>query len=193
MAERESVQTIERNPQKAKGVEVTTATLLRTESGVSGGGESVAPITIFQRNKRGTRVPTKSQIFHVEEKRAVGEYEFARDIAQPVVDYPLDNFSILSRQERQRYLTASRIALISELSLANEQPSAQRVVEHLTVARNIITTIYENPSVQATAHGIQEDVWNSPCEFATEMARDKVLYMLIYAALISNKAVVTEA
>lgn len=105
---------------------------------------------------------------------------------KPEVEYPLDNFTTLEDQEKQRLLMASRIYVVAKTSEANRSWKASTVAHRLGEAKRAIEDVYKNSLVQETAHSLNEDTRGNPYEYHTEMARDEVRYTLVLAALTGN-------
>jgi len=93
-------------------------------------------------------LPTESQIFSAERKRTKGLVAQAAEEMRPAVEYPLDDFTVLENQEKQRLLMASRIYVVAKTSEANRAWEAPTVAHHLGQAKEALDDVYRNPYVQ---------------------------------------------
>lgn len=138
-------------------------------------------------------IPSQAQIIGAEQCRTRGHVLQAMAIVKPAVENPLDNFTQLELDEKQRLLMASRIYVVASTSYANRKWSATGVSQGLNNTRDAIINIYRDPQVQATVGEIKTDTMGNSYEFSTEMARDEVAYTVILAALTGNSELLTIA
>ncbi|MDO8551542.1 MAG: hypothetical protein Q7S03_02580 [bacterium] len=136
---------------------------------------------------------TEEQIFNAERQRTEGRSNKAVEATQPVMEFPLDQFTNLDEDGKKRVMMAARVLTVTQESQANHAWAAPRVAYHLARARRTITEIYRHPDVQNAAYQIKNDTRNNPYEFDIEMARDEVDYLLKLAALTGNVAFLNDA
>ena len=138
------------------------------------------------------KILSKAQIREAEMLRASGDYRRARNMMGVIRDlyFPTGRTDV---DDQSNYLAASRILVSSSLSDVRAQKTAQGVVKQLHVARQDIIDIYDNPHAQTAASRVKTGIDGAPCDYPTEMRRDRIAYTLTLAALTGNPELLARA
>lgn len=131
-------------------------------------------------------------IHKAEDLRAQGDYRGALAVAEPCFIDP-NRIPDISPTELSDYIRMWRIAVVSELSLAQRQWLAKDAKDILSQAKSAISTYYLDPEVRGRAGSMIKDREGNDYDHVNEMMRDIGKYHLIRHAVSGQSSSIHQA